>query len=59
MTWEQLPLFENEYLGLQGLEKAAKTVASCYLCQGTGLLQSDEECACVEKRCGCKECMCD
>ena len=29
---------------------------SCYWCQGTGLLQSDEDCACVNKQCYCKNC---
>jgi hypothetical protein len=29
---------------------------NCYWCQGTGLLQSDEDCACVDNTCSCKGC---
>ena len=29
---------------------------NCYWCQGTGLLQSDEDCPCVDKMCYCKAC---
>lgn len=50
MTWEQPSLFTDKELGLQG------PVAACYFCSGTGLLQSDEECACVDGKCQCKEC---
>jgi hypothetical protein len=55
MTWEQLSLFTDEELGLQGPKEISKTVA-CYWCQGTGLLQSDEECPCFTNTCECKNC---
>ena len=29
---------------------------NCYWCQGTGLLQSDEDCPCVDNQCNCKGC---
>ena len=28
----------------------------CYWCQGSGLLQSDEDCPCVDNTCSCKYC---
>ena len=31
---------------------------NCVMCQGYGLLQSDEECMCVENKCSCKNCKC-
>lgn len=29
---------------------------NCVLCNGYGLLQSDEDCPCVDKMCYCKVC---
>ena len=29
---------------------------NCYWCWGSGLLQSDEECPCVNNECKCKAC---
>lgn len=28
----------------------------CYMCNGTGILQSDEECACFTGKCECQYC---
>ena len=56
MTWKQLLLFADKDPALQGPTKSVGVSAACYLCKGTGLLQSDEECACVDGQCGCKEC---
>ena len=33
-----------------------KPKAACYFCNGTGLLQSDEECLCFNGACTCKNC---
>ena len=55
MTWEQLSLFTDEDLGLQGPKENQSAVA-CHWCKGTGLLQSDEECPCFTGTCECKVC---
>jgi hypothetical protein len=31
-------------------------VKSCFWCQGSGLLESDEECSCVNNECQCQGC---
>ena len=30
---------------------------NCYMCNGTGLLESDEECACFSNACRCFNCV--
>jgi len=38
------------------LRSALQNLKACYWCQGTGLMQSNEECPCTTNSCKCRYC---
>lgn len=41
---------------MKDLKVSIMKASNCYLCIGTGMLRSDEDCFCIDNTCSCKGC---